>query len=91
MRHLDTAAQRIPPFQMQWHQQQLVLSHNGYGWAVEISNGGTDVREKLCRVSPDQPEQGTETLERDLPERARGGRKLSRRHWHEECEVTTRL
>jgi hypothetical protein len=61
MRHLDTDAQRIPPFQLKWDQSQLVLSHSGSGWAVEISNGGADVREKLGRVSPDQPEQGTET------------------------------
>ena len=61
MRHLDTDAQRISPFQRKWDQQQLVLSHNGSGWAVGISNGGVDVRETSGRASPDQPKQGTGT------------------------------
>jgi hypothetical protein len=41
------------------------------------------------RTSPSKA-QGLQVIERDLPEGARGGRELSRQHWHEECEAKTR-
>jgi hypothetical protein len=77
MLHLDTDAQRISPFQLKWDQQQLVLSHSCTGWAVETSNGGADVWEISGRVSPDQPEQGTETSI-DRARSARGSQGLTR-------------
>ena len=60
LHHLDADTPRIPPFQLKWDQQQLVLSHSGLQWAVEVSDGGAPVQERVIGPALEQPRHGPE-------------------------------
>jgi hypothetical protein len=60
LHHLDADTPSISPFQLKWDQQQLVLSHSGLQWAVEVSDGGAQVQERVGGPAPVQPMHGPE-------------------------------
>jgi hypothetical protein len=39
LQHLDASTPCVSPFQLQWNQHQLVLSHGGLQWEAEVSGG----------------------------------------------------
>ena len=60
LHHLDADTPSISPFQLKWDQQQLVLSHSGLQWAVEVSEGGARVQERVIGPALEQPRHGPE-------------------------------
>jgi hypothetical protein len=56
---VDTGTLCVSPFQLQWNQCQLVLSHGGLRWKAEVS--GREVHEggQAEETAPTQPECGT--------------------------------
>jgi hypothetical protein len=59
LQYLDASTLCVSPFQLQWNQHQLVLSHSGLQWEAEVSNGGVHVKEKEEEMASAQPKCGT--------------------------------
>ena len=55
LHHLDADTPSISPLQLKWDQQQLVLSHSGLQWAVEVPDGGAQVQERVIGPALVQP------------------------------------
>jgi hypothetical protein len=55
LHHLEADTPSISPLQLKWDQQQLVLSHSGLQWAVEVSDGGAQVQERVIGPALVQP------------------------------------
>ena len=56
---VDTGTLRVSPFQLQWNQRQLVLSHDGLRWKAEVSGREVHEGEQAEEIAPTQPECGT--------------------------------
>jgi hypothetical protein len=68
LQYLEASTPCVSPFQLQWNQHQLVLSHGGLQWEAEVSNGGAHVQEREERMASAQPKHGTgESSERGRP------------------------
>jgi hypothetical protein len=57
LQYLDanTRTLRVSPFQLQWNQHQLVLSHSGLRWKAEVSEKGVHEGEKEEEIASTQP------------------------------------
>jgi hypothetical protein len=55
LHHLEADTPSISPLQLKWDQEQLVLSHSGLQWAVEVSDGGAQVQERVIGPALVQP------------------------------------
>jgi hypothetical protein len=60
LHHLEADTPSISPLQLKWDQQQLVLSHSGLQWAVEVLDEGAQVQERVIGPALIQPRQGPE-------------------------------
>ena len=77
LQYLDASTPCVSPFQLQWNQHQLVLSHGGLQWEAEVSNRGPHVKEREERMASAQPKYGTgKSSERGRP--SGGGRGRTR-------------
>ena len=56
---VNTGTLRVSPFQLQWNQRQLVLSHGGLRWKAEVSGREVHEGEQAEEIAPTQPECGT--------------------------------
>ena len=75
LHHLEADTPSISPLQLKWDQEQLVLSHSGLQWAVEVSNGGAQVQERAGGPAQAQPMvQSGQVHEEDSAEKAEGRR-----------------
>ena len=56
---VDTDTLCVSPFQLQWNQRQLVLSHGGLRWKAEVSERGVHEGEQEEEIASTQPKCGT--------------------------------
>ena len=61
LQYLDanTRTLRASPFQLQWNQHQLVLSHSELRWKAEVSERGVHEGEQEEEIASTQPKCGT--------------------------------
>jgi hypothetical protein len=93
LQHLGAGTPCVSPFQLQWNQHQLVLSHGELQWEAEVSNGGhMEGREKRewLQLSLNMA-RGSQVSVEGPAEEAEGRRVWYRPQWPQAHQAVTSL